>query len=210
MPEIILLATAHHYHLQWPHYSYQVLGDIIGAIRPAVICVELDIAQLAARGSYEQPEYKEAILPKAGELGCKLFPIKPIGERPVNIEEVGVNPESLFGSIGLRLYSYCLSTYIAWDYHQLCKSLKGIQSDHMDGLMRRKWLFAKMLLPERWRLWEAWNRKMASAIAAAISDYPDSTILITVGLEHKYWLKERLAKIPGVRLKQFSDIGFTG
>ncbi|MDI6741043.1 MAG: hypothetical protein QME74_11865, partial [Candidatus Edwardsbacteria bacterium] len=205
MTEIFILATAHHRHSQWPFYSFEVLSKLISALKPQLLCVELDAEELKAGGSKAQPEYREAILPRAGQSRCPVMPIKPGAQQDFSVEEIGANPQTAIGKMRLSLFNYCLEQYIAPDYDQLAKTLEGFQSDRMDALMRKKWYYAKWLMPERWRVWQDWNRAMLEKIKAALAANEGKRILVTVGMEHKYWLRQRIGEFPQVRSIQYAD-----
>jgi len=38
-----------------------------------------------------------------------------------------------------------------------------------------------------------------------IQDNPESRIIVTVGIKHKYWLNNRIAELPGVTLEHIED-----
>ena len=46
--------------------------------------------------------------------------------------------------------------------------------------------------PATARIWNEWNAYLADRIGETIDKYPGDRILVTVGLDHKYWLWNRL------------------
>lgn len=48
--------------------------------------------------------------------------------------------------------------------------------------------------------WQAWNQHFLDVVARAAAENPSQRIVVLVGAEHGYWLRERLASQPGIRL----------
>ena len=70
-----------------------------------------------------------------------------------------------------------------------------------DQQMRAKHPLQEALVGEGERTgWDAWNRHFLDVITSAAAEHPGKRIVVLVGAEHGYWLRERLAGRPNVRL----------
>ena len=47
--------------------------------------------------------------------------------------------------------------------------------------------------------WERWHRHVLGVIEQAAAAYPGQRIGVSVGVEHAYGLRQRLAGVPGIR-----------
>lgn len=48
--------------------------------------------------------------------------------------------------------------------------------------------------------WDAWNGEFLATVERAARENPGKRIVVLVGAEHGYWLRDALSRAPGVRL----------
>ena len=85
-------------------------------------------------------------------------------------------------------------------------TLKAMQSRGYDTWSEIIWeKLQKKLFPELWDLKEEWNRRFYSKIEETISEFSGSTILITVGFKHKYWLINKLQERDDIIQRYIED-----
>jgi KaiC/GvpD/RAD55 family RecA-like ATPase len=53
--------------------------------------------------------------------------------------------------------------------------------------------------------WELWNEHFLKSILAAAEAHKGKRLVVTVGAEHVYWLKDRLMKRSEIRVVPLSD-----
>lgn len=69
-----------------------------------------------------------------------------------------------------------------------------------DDMLRAKHAFQQAAIGAGGREgWERWNRHFLAVIEQA-AEHPGQRIVVTVGVEHGYWLRGHLAAVPGIRL----------
>ena len=70
-----------------------------------------------------------------------------------------------------------------------------------DLQMRAKHALQEALVGDGERAgWDAWNGHFLEVVERAAAENPGRRIVVLVGAEHGYWLRERLARRPGIRL----------
>src|SRR5690606_13073931 len=70
-----------------------------------------------------------------------------------------------------------------------------------DAQMRAKHALQEALVGDGEREgWEAWNRQFLKTIDRAGAENPGKRIVVLAGVEHGYWLRDRLARRDDIRL----------
>lgn len=208
--KIIIIATLHQFHLKCDFYSFDHLRTSIENINPDVICVELTKKDLKDKATQTiKIEYPQCILPLAQEKGYILFPMEP--NEPEYSREVkryqqmykeieSKEPEKMqiFNQYTEALYDY-LFTY--WN------SPIDVNSSLTNALFDVKHKFQESLFGSiEKQCWAEWNTHFLNTIIEVYKTYKDKRILVTVGVEHVYWIKKHLKDNPKIKLVEINEI----
>lgn len=195
--DVIVLSTLHQLHDRYPGYSYQELSKIIERFDPDVLAVELTAEDLQSRR--EQPvkqEYQHSVFPLLDKHDYIVVPLEPpqplYGElvslirqgqaelqerKPALVASFEIYTESLFQLLDIR-----------W------KSPADVNSPTTDVLFESKHRFQEALFGSaESRGWEEWNEHFLEKILDSARANPGKKILVLVGAEHAYWLRDRLS-----------------
>lgn len=177
------------------------LYKIVCEIKPDVLCAELSPEQLAGAVSTEsKPEYQQAILPAARELGIRIIPLEPhlsIGEKSEEAKSKLIKRimDDPCDRMKWEMWSQ-LEVSSVEGLKELIKfpeTIQNIQAHEFDVIHFRPWYAAlETHFPDFAELWGSWNHHFLSVIEQTITCCSNGRILITVGLAHKYWLFDRL------------------
>lgn len=212
--EVIVLSTLHQLHEEVPGYSYGDLAAAIERLEPDVLCVELRAQDLATRAPQKvKREYPAAIYPLIDRHGYRVYPLEPsepeysarVGpyvaanrafaeSKPSQAEALGRYGEGVYA--GLRAYwttparaNDVVTDHVMQAKHALQEAMIGA-GEH-DG-------------------WQGWNRYFLGVIQRAAAENPGKRIVVTVGAEHGYWLRGRLAGTPGLVLLDTAALLYAG
>lgn len=207
---IIILATLHQFHLKSQFYSLDDLRTIIEKIDPDVICVELTEKDLKDKAVQTiKIEYPQCISPLSQDKGYMLVSMEPnepdysriISKyKQMNNKIESKEPEKIeiFGQYTKVLYDY-LFTY--WD------SPIDINSSLTNTFFEVKHNFQESLFGSTEKeCWAEWNTHFLNTILEVCKTYKDKRILITVGVEHVYWIKKHLKDNPKIKLIEINEI----
>lgn len=201
---VAVVATLHLWHERTPCYGYDELRQVIAALEPSALAVELtrdDLRTHRAQGT--KLEYGNAILPLVDELGIPAIPLEP--DEPVYSELVGQvrRSEREFEERAPdkdQTFDLFVTTLFAL-FAERWRTPADVNSAETDLLCGLKHAYQDALLPpEQAAFWEAWNEHFESAILAAAREGRHRRIVATVGVEHCYWLRERLRALRDVVL----------
>lgn len=202
--EVVVLSTLHQLHPQVPGYGFDDLSRIIERLAPDVLAVELTAEDLAERKEQRaKQEYPRSVYPLLERHDYQLVPLEP--SEPLFSEMVRPNLESskaftertpetarAFGAHSKAVFDY-LMRY--WD------SPAAVNSSTTDALFEVKHTFQDAVMPpEQAAGWEAWNQHFLERIVEAAQAHPGRRIVVLVGAEHGYWLRQRLRNQPQVDL----------
>lgn len=201
--EVIVLSTLHQLHDSTPGYSFEDLSRTIEQLQPDVLAVELTAEDLSSRREQTvKQEYQRSVFPLLDQHDYAVVPLEPpqplygelVGlmrraqvelkeQQPARAESFQVYMTSLFRLLGER-----------W------RSPADVNSPVTDALFESKHRFqADLFGPDESRAWEGWNRHFLEQVLAAARANPGKRILVLVGAEHGYWLREQL-RASDVRL----------
>lgn len=207
---VIIIATLHQFHLKSQFYSLNNLRTIIEKINPDVICVELTEKDLKDKTPQTvKIEYPQCILPLSQEKGYILFPMEP--DEPDYSMEVkryqqlykrlgSKEPDKIqiFNQYTEALYDYLFSY---WNSHI------DVNSSLTDALFEVKHNFQESLFGSTERkCWKEWNTHFLNAILKTCRAHKDKTILVTVGVEHVYWIKKHLKANQKIELIGINEL----
>ncbi|HEX6880365.1 MAG TPA: hypothetical protein VF135_08385 [Terriglobales bacterium] len=202
--EVVVLSTLHQFHEQTPGYSYEDLKIAIERLRPDVLAVELTPTALAAKTPQKiKREYQNAIFPLLESHKWKAVAMEPEGVTSQKLIAAIREAEESLGrefpqkSETADLYSDTLFSYLRARWH----SAADVNSRCTDDSFAVKHAFQEKLYgPKEAEGWEGWNLYFLDRIMEAASENPGKRIVVTVGAEHGYWLREHLRHAPGVKL----------
>ncbi len=201
---VIVLATLHGLHAQVPAYDFDTLGHVIEGLKPDVLCLEVRPRDLDVRGPERtKQEYPRVIYPLIARHHYRLYALEP--------------SEPLFSDI---VKPYVASAQAFQKQHPEQAAAFDAYNETTLRTMQRYWtsprrvndattdaaFAAKHALQQSWfgdgerAGWQAWNRHFLSVILRAARENPGRTIVVTVGVEHTYWLRRHLRHQPGITL----------
>lgn len=204
--KVVVLSTLHQIHHRVSGYSYQRLIRILEQLKPDIIAAELtddDIASL--RDQSVKTEYQLAVFPYIRRTGVPLVAIEPT--EPRYSELVGLMRNATKSAKTVRPERYKTLTgftntlydhlYARWT--DAC----SVQSETTDALFEVKHRFQNDVLgKDEKQGWEGWNQEMASRIASAARRNPGKRIVVLVGAEHGYWIRQSLSRQAGVQVEE--------
>ncbi len=195
--KVIILGTMHEFHNVIHSYSMKILENTIDSLNPDIICAELSEDQLFNRVTCNsKPEYHEVIIPLAKRKRIKIFPVQP--NTPEGMKW-GAKKDSIIKNVknteNKRNYYKCYEDFgsIFRDNFLLkWNDFKLYQSEISDLFFESEYEYNKQLVPDLWELREEWNISIYNNINEVVKNISaDKTILITIGLAHKFWLTKK-------------------
>lgn len=201
---VVVLDTLHLMHAEVPAYDNTALGHAIERLKPDVLCVELQPDDLTARPPEKtKQEYPAVIYPLIDRHHYRVYAMEPA--------------EPLYGTL---LAPYRANTVAfhsrepaqAKAFGQYVDGLYGVLKAHWtspasvnddvtDAALRAKHALQEALMgPGEHAGWEAWNGHFLQVIQHAARENPGRRIVVLVGAEHGFWLREHLRDAPGVTL----------
>lgn len=194
--EVIVLSTLHQLHDQTEGYSFIHLTEIIEALRPDVLAVELTASDLESRRDQAtKQEYQRSIFPLLDKHQYEVIPLEP--SEPLFSELVGLlraSSEQLYEqspAIADSFNVYTESLYLLLSERWV--SAAAVNSSHTDVLFESKHRFQSAIFgPGEARVWEEWNQHFLQKILAAATANSGKRVLVLVGAEHAYWLRAHL------------------
>ncbi len=208
--EVVVLSTLHQLHAEVKGYSFQELGRTIEKIRPDVLAVELTPGDLESRREQKtKVEYAQSVFPLIDKNKYRVVALEPA--EPLFSELVGLarrsdsenrekHPERVeaFSIYSKALYGYLLKH---WD------SVAAVNSKETDALFAVKHDYQNELFgASEAKVWNDWNTHFLYRIRQTAAEYRGKRILVLVGAEHAYWLRDRLSNQPSIKLRSVSDL----
>ncbi len=202
--EVVVLSTLHQFHEEVPGYSYQDLKAAIERLHPDVLAVELTPVDLASRRPQKiKREYQNVVFPLLLARKWQAVPLEPEGERSAKLiaavreAEGSLDRDFPQKSATADLYSDTQMEFLRERWH----SATDVNSVWTDGQFAVKHAFLQKLNgPKEAEGWEGWNQYFLERITEAAKANPGKRIVVTVGAEHGYWLREHLRLQPGLKL----------
>lgn len=201
---VIILGTAHFSEERAPRFI-KILKDIIKEINPDVICLEWPEKHLVpdARPPI-RGEFSDAVVPTALELGIKMVALEPtdvatresimgffkeINEKKggdTEKEQILWEFDQALGKAWVEKFQQAFNDWDAYEY---------FQSRIFDAFFYEGYypVFRKYF-PKWMEGWDNYNNFFLKRIKQTIQENKGKRILVTVGLDHKYWLWNKLEK----------------
>lgn len=201
---VVVLATLHQMHADVPAYDNVALGRAIEALRPDVLCVELQPQDLTARPPEKsKQEYSAVIYPLIDRHHYRVYAMEPAEPRYSAILAPYRANTAAFGQRE-PAHAEAFGKYIDGLYAALrahWTSQAAVNDQATDTALRAKHVLQEALMgPGERAGWKAWNGHFLDVIQRAARENPGRRIVVTVGAEHGYWLREHLRDAPGVVL----------
>jgi hypothetical protein len=202
--KIIVLDTLHQMHAEVPAYGNATLGRIIEKLKPDVLCVELQPDDLTSRPPEKtKQEYPAVIYPLIDRHRYRVYAMEPA--EPLyttlltpyrgNTDAFDTRQPARADAFG----KYSDGLYAALKAHWT--SPATVNDATTDAAFRAKHLLQEALMgPGEHVGWEAWNSHFLEVIQRAARENPGRRIVVTVGAEHGYWLRDHLRNAAGVTL----------
>ena len=203
--EVVVLSTLHQFHQTNKGYSFSELSRIIERVKPDILAVELtpDAAKYRTeqKTKLEYPNSVFALIDKHRYTVVAMEPAEPEYSRLIGIlresnAEIGKNypqKQEAFNIYSDRLYKYLFAKWT---------NARNVNSPKTDALFEVKHDFQNALFGEREEMvWNSWNSHFLKQILAAASNHRGRRILVLVGVEHAYWLRDRLRGSNEIRYR---------
>lgn len=201
---VIVLDTLHQLHAEVPAYDNTMLGRAIEHLKPDVLCVELQPDDLTTRPPEQtKQEYPAVIYPLIDRHHSRVYAMEPAEPTysailtPYRASTVAFDTRQpdqaqAFGSYSDSLYAVLKAHWT---------SPAAVNDATTDTALRAKHALQEALIgPAEHAGWEAWNGHFLKVILRAARENPGRRIVVTVGAEHGYWLRERLRHSAGLTL----------
>jgi hypothetical protein len=196
--KIVILGVLHSFHNQVPSFSLEHLQSAIEKIKPDVLCVELMQSEVISDKKQSYKIEYNVILPYAKKNSVKvvgLDPEEPLFSKMVDsyIEnQKGFAKRSPSESKIQDIYQTQLFDFLIKEHWT---SIDKTQSVITNTLFQLKHRFQEELMgQEEKNGWNKFNEYYANIISTEAKKNPGKIVLVTIGLEHVYWLKTNLGK----------------
>ncbi len=195
--EIYLIPTLHQLHEEVTNYSFDDLQQLLKEIQPDVLLVELTNKDIETdREQQNKVEYTRVVLPFARENDVPMVALEP--DEPLYSVIIGKMRKNhqraaLEDSLDLDIFGQYLDLFYAQFSNNLIQSGADLASDKFDVLCKIKHEFQSVIYGEiETEVWDMWNTNFLETILKSNAAHKESKIVVLVGAEHHYWLKEKL------------------
>jgi len=202
--EVVVLCALHQLHEQAHFYTYADLSAAIERLHPDVLVVELTPADLKDKVEQKNKrEYQNSVYPLLRQHNWATVALEPEGQRRTELigwlrgaeqelQKTSPQKDEAFDTYNDTLFKYLLSQW---------QSGADVNASWTDHLFAVKHSFQHGLYgPQEEQGWEGWNQYFLQQIIRAAKQNPGKRIVVIVGVEHGYWLREHLRKQDGVKL----------
>lgn len=197
-----VLGTLGDLHLKerFTHYTLDALDHWVRAFRPDVLCVSVHPEDLLA---YRQdpahsalpPEYRECLFPLAEEEAIPVVPVDGAGEDLRLLERAAEADPRLAGRDRAER-ERMLALWRRSELGPLCCNDQDAQ-EAARACHEARWRSAPELEQV---LWHQRNEDLAAGVLDVLRENPGRRVLVVVGAEHVYWVREALGKADGLNL----------
>lgn len=202
--EVVVLCTLHQLHEETPYYTYADLSTEIERLHPDVLAVELTPADLKTKAEQKNKrEYQNSVYPLLQRHSWTAVALEPedphrseliglLREAEESLRQASPQKDEAFQTYVEGLFKYLLSTW---------HSPADVDASWTDHLFAVKHEFQNSLYGSKEEQgWEGWNQHFLEQIVAAAKQNPGKRIVVIVGAEHGYWLREHLREQAGVEV----------
>jgi hypothetical protein len=208
--QVIVLSTLHQLHEDVPGYSMQVLSATIERLAPDVLCLEVTPAKLAARApERNKREYPEAIYPLLERHDWRVYALEPAEPRFSALLQPYLAASKAFADTR-PAQAEAFATYGSGIYAGLrayWTTPARVNDRVTDATLRAKHALQQALVGSGESTgWQGWNEHFLGVIDTAAAENPGKRIVVTVGAEHAYWLREHLEQRAGITLLETATL----
>lgn len=202
--QVIVLVTLHRMHETVPGYSFDRLGQIIEQLKPDVLCVELQPEDLTARPDEStKREYPKVIYPLIDRYHYQVYALEPAEPTYSAIIKPYVAGAQIFQkeqpAMASAFDQYSKGLYAGLTAYWT--SPARVNDATTDAQFTAKHALQQAMMGAAERTgWQRWNGEFLATITRAARENPGKRIVVTVGAEHGYWLRDHLADVSGVKL----------
>jgi len=195
---VFVLGGIHQAHEKAKIYTYQRMGQIYEKLKPDVLCVET-LPKFSADNSFTGTPYdfKKYVIPAAQKDGIPISGIdwwdNEKGKKWEELQDQASNDATLQKEIDLLggMFKLLNDYFIRSDFRE-------INSEHVTRMWAAKDRFRNDVFEkhskyaflkeyERMR-----NENIAKNILDTVKKYPDKSVLVAVGIAHKYYIEQAL------------------
>ena len=196
-PAVLVLSTLHNFHAEVPCYGFEVLREILRALAPEALFVEVADEHLRARKSERvKREYPDVVYPLLDELSSTaahaLEPSGAVREQLIETMTAAAKvfeAKSEYAKFEASVHGWWRELMSTW------KTAADVNSERTDASVRAKQEFQKPLYPADYSgAWDEWNQYFLTRIIEVLERTKPKTAVVLVGVEHSYWLRPRLSR----------------
>ncbi len=208
--EVVVLCALHQMHEQAPFYTYADLRAAIEQLHADVLAVEPTPTDLKDKVEQKNKrEYQNSVYPLLRRHNWATVALEPEGPRRTeligllraaeeSLEKTAPQKDQAFDTYNDTLFKNLLS-----EWH----SAADLNASWTDRLFAVKHSFQHGLYgAQEEQGWEGWNQYFLQQIVTAAKQNPGKRIVVIVGVEHGYWLREHLRKQDGVKLLETEEL----
>lgn len=213
MPEagVFVIGGIHQTHDDAKIYTYQRMGELFAALRPDVLCVEV-LQRYVDDGSLKgmPRDFRKAMVPMAQE---KEIPIVGIdwwdearGEEWQKLQREAYADPAIDAEVQLHgeIFSALNDYFEQRDFREInsaeISDLWAAKNALKHAVVSKHKRYAAIAAFERER-----NEQMVSKVLAVVRDNPGKSVLVAVGIDHKYFIEGAL-RSNGVSVLQARDL----
>ena len=195
--KIVILGVLHIFHNSVPNYSLKDLELSLNKIKPDLIAVELMQSEIDKLKSQSFKIEYNVILPYAKKNKIPIYGLDPEEPKFSKMADPYIKNQKDFpvkfpaeskvqGNFQRHLFDYLIKEH--WT------SASRVQSEVTDSFFDLKHRFQEDLMGKAEKDgWNDFNSYYSSQIFSLAEKNKGKTILVTIGVEHVYWLKKKLS-----------------
>jgi heme-degrading monooxygenase HmoA len=195
MTDLLVLSTLHQYHRDVACYGFGVLREILVALAPDLVLLEVTDDDLHLRRDEKvKREYPEVVYPLMAQgLLREARALEPSGRQR---EEILDRFQAAAGQFRASPGYAALERYHQQWLKDLLASWRDpveVNASETDDRVRAKHDYQNALYPPDYaQAWTDWNACFIDRITEAVGQLRPRLAVALVGLEHSYWLRPRL------------------
>lgn len=210
-PGVFVLGGIHQAHETARYYTYERMGEIYRLLKPDILCVETR-QESVEDGSFRGTPYDfiNFMIPLAQNDHTPIYGIDwwnpEQGTKWRELQQKAYNDTTLSSEI-----SFIGGMFSLFDDYFENKDYMEINSQYITSLWKAKNEFKYHVFaqhPEYAFIEEFENERnnhIVENILRVIAENPDKNILVAIGIDHKYYIEDRLAS-SGIRVYQVDEL----
>jgi hypothetical protein len=202
--EVFVIATLYRRHATTPVYDLAALKKIITAVNPEVLVLDVNPKELKEEKVYPgKIEYTEVIFPFLKAHPRKAYAGEPAEPMFSEIVEATIRVHKDFETQKPEAFQ-TFEKFEAASFEALKVSWAApadVNSRVTDQVLAGKVTLQDRLLgPVSTEGWERWNKHIADMVLKAAKENPGKRILVLVGIDNCYTVRERLRHSADITL----------